>query len=42
MPQFYCRMAAPTGEIVEKLLTGVDEAAVRRELEDKDFLVLDL
>ena len=42
MPQFYCRMAAPTGEIVERVLTGVDEAALRRELEDKDYLVLDL
>ncbi len=42
MAQFYCRMAAPTGEIVERVLTGVDEAAVRREMEDKDFLVLDL
>ncbi|MBZ5640616.1 MAG: type II secretion system F family protein [Acidobacteriia bacterium] len=42
MPQFYCRMAAPTGEIVERVLTGIDEAALRRELEDKDFLVLDL
>jgi type IV pilus assembly protein PilC len=42
MPQFYCRMAAPTGEIVERILSGVDEAVLRRELEDKDFLVLDL
>jgi type IV pilus assembly protein PilC len=42
MPQFYCRMAAPTGEIVERVLTGVDEAALRHELEDKDYLVLDL
>jgi type IV pilus assembly protein PilC len=42
MPQFYCRMAAPTGEIVERIVSGVDEAALRRELEDKDFLVLDL
>lgn len=42
MAQFYCRMAAPTGEIVERLYTAVDEAALRRELEDKDYLVLDL
>jgi type IV pilus assembly protein PilC len=42
MPEFHCRMAAPSGEIVERTLSGVDEAALRRELEDKDFLVLDL
>jgi type IV pilus assembly protein PilC len=40
--QFVCRMALPTGEIVEKTLDAADEAALRRELEDKDLLVLDL
>lgn len=42
MAQFVCRMALPTGEIVEKTLDAADEAALRRELEDKDLLVLDL
>jgi type IV pilus assembly protein PilC len=42
MPQFYCRMATLTGEIVERVLAGSDAAALRRELEDKDYLVLDL
>jgi type IV pilus assembly protein PilC len=42
MPQFYCRIASPTGEIVERVLAGSDEAALRRELEDKDYLVLEL
>ncbi len=42
MAQFFCRMAAPTGEIVERILTADDEAGLRRELEDKDYLVLDL
>jgi len=40
--QFVCRMALPTGEIVERTLDAADEAALRRELEDKDLLVLDL
>ena len=42
MAQFVCRMALPTGEIVERTLDAADEAALRRELEDKDLLVLDL
>ncbi len=42
MAQFFCRMAAPSGEIVERILTSVDEEVLRRELEDKDYLVLDL
>ncbi len=42
MAQFLCRMAAPSGEIVERLLSADDEAALRRELEDKDYLVLAL
>jgi len=40
--QFVCRMALPTGEIVERTLDAADEAALRRDLEDKDLLVLDL
>jgi type IV pilus assembly protein PilC len=35
-------MALPTGEIVERTLDAADESALRRELEDKDLLVLDL
>jgi type IV pilus assembly protein PilC len=35
-------MALPTGEIVERTLDAADEGALRRELEDKDLLVLDL
>ena len=42
MAQFVCRMALPTGEIVERTLDAADESALRRELEDKDLLVLDL
>jgi type IV pilus assembly protein PilC len=42
MAQFVCRMALPTGEIVERTVVADTEAAVRRELEDKDMLVLEL
>jgi type IV pilus assembly protein PilC len=42
MPEFFCRMATPTGEIVERLMTADDEGSLRRELEGKDCLVLDL
>jgi len=40
--QFVCRMALPTGEIVERAMVAETEAALRRELEDKDMLVLEL
>ncbi|HZN55325.1 MAG TPA: type II secretion system F family protein [Candidatus Polarisedimenticolaceae bacterium] len=42
MAQFVCRMALPTGEIVERAMVAETEAALRRELEDKDMLVLEL
>jgi len=42
MAQFICRMALPTGEIVERTVVGENEAALRREFEDKDMLVLEL
>jgi type IV pilus assembly protein PilC len=42
MPQFRCRYAAPSGEIVERLYESLDEGALRRELEEKDCLVLSL
>jgi type IV pilus assembly protein PilC len=42
MAQFFCRMALPTGEIVERAMVADSEAALRRELEEKDMLVLDL
>lgn len=41
MAQFVCRMALPTGEIVERTITADSEAALRRELEDKDMLLLE-
>lgn len=42
MPDFWCRIAYPTGEIVERNFAADNEAALRRELEEKDYLVLDL
>jgi type IV pilus assembly protein PilC len=42
MAEFFCRMAAPSGEIVERVMVADDEAVLRRDLEDKDYLVLDL
>jgi len=40
--QFLCRLALPTGEIVERVMTADSEPALRRELEGKDCLVLDM
>jgi len=42
MAQFVCRMALPTGEIVERTVDADSEAALRREFEDKDTLVLEV
>ena len=42
MAEFQCRVAYPTGEIVEQIFDAIDEPALRRELEAKDYLVLDL
>jgi type IV pilus assembly protein PilC len=41
MAQFVCRMALPTGEIVERTMVADSEAALRRELEEKDMLLLE-
>jgi len=40
--EFLCRVAYPTGEIVERGFEAVDEGALRRELEAKDYLVLEM
>jgi type IV pilus assembly protein PilC len=42
MPEYVCRMATPSGEIVERVMVAEDEGTIRRELEGKDCLVLDL
>ncbi len=42
MPEFVCRIAAPSGEVFDKTFSGADEASVRSELEAQDLLILDL
>jgi len=42
MAQFSCRVALPSGHVVERMFTAESEAALRRELEEKDFLLLEL
>ena len=42
MAEFWCKMALPTGEIVERVLTAETESALRLELDSKDCLLLDV
>ena len=40
--EFRCRLASPTGEIVEGLYTSENETRLRHELEEKGLYVLSL
>ena len=42
MPEFQCRVATLTGEVVERVYVAVDEAALRRELESHDMMLLNV
>lgn len=42
MPDFRCRLATPTGEIFERDFSAADATALRRELENSDYLVLSI
>ena len=42
MPDFYCRLATASGEIIERNYTSASEESLRLELEDKDYLVLEM
>ena len=42
MAEFACRIAMTSGEIVERIYTAENESALRRELERKDFHVLEV
>jgi type IV pilus assembly protein PilC len=42
MAEFFCRVAYPTGEIVERPFEADDEGSLRRELEAKEYLILEL
>ncbi len=42
MPEFACRIGTPAGEVIERLYTAESEAALRRELDRKELLVISL
>jgi type II secretory pathway component PulF len=42
MAEFRCRVATATGEILERTFESRDEVSLRRELEAKDYLILDV
>jgi type IV pilus assembly protein PilC len=42
MPEFLCRVATGTGDVVERKYVAADEAALRRDLENQDLMLLDL
>jgi type IV pilus assembly protein PilC len=42
MPEFTCRVATPSGEVFDKVYTGADENALRRDLENQDLMILDV
>jgi len=42
MPDFRCRLATPTGEVVERDYAALDADNLRRDLEKQDFLVLSI
>jgi type IV pilus assembly protein PilC len=42
MAQFACRVALPSGEVVERSFVAEDEPALRRDLESKDVLLLEI
>jgi len=42
VPDFHCRVATASGEIVERTYSADDEAGLRHDLENQDLLVLDL
>jgi len=42
MPEYLCRVATTTGEVVERTYVATDEAALRRDLETNDLMLLDV
>lgn len=42
MPEFLCRVATGSGDVVERKYMAVDEPALRRDLENQDLMVLDV
>jgi type IV pilus assembly protein PilC len=42
MPEFLCRIGTPSGEVYDKVYVGTDEAALRRQLETQNLMILDM
>ncbi len=42
MPEFQCRVATPTGDVVERKYVAEDESSLRRDLENQDMMLLDV
>ena len=42
MPEFLCRVAIGSGDVVERKYVAADEAALRRDLENQDLMLLDV
>jgi len=42
MPEFLCRVASGTGDVIERKYVAADEAALRRDLENQDLMLLDV
>ena len=40
MPQFLCRVATPSGEVIERSYVYADESSLRRDLEGQDLMLL--
>jgi type IV pilus assembly protein PilC len=40
--EYVCRVAMPTGEVLEKVYVSDDEGSLRRQLENQDVLLLDM
>jgi type IV pilus assembly protein PilC len=42
MPEFFCRVATPAGEIFERNYVAADEPALRRDLEKQELMILNV
>jgi len=42
MAEFVCRVATPTGDVVERIYHALDEATLRRDLENQDLMLLNV
>lgn len=40
MPEYQCRVATPSGEVIERSYNAADESELRRELEQQDLMIL--